>query len=245
MALGDAGNQNNKQFQPSYWTKWSLKQRDGKYRLSPSFSNGLMTLAIQEQGDGYKYTNVASITLSPMKAKIFAGCIDQYLVDLAAGEFKQEAYGVDTGIKDTRPIIAITQVNGVNTIVIGKVDPNGNFESRVDYSLNSQYHYNLQWKNLNSMDVSKEYHDTIEIEELRQLCDDFSRSSYGAYAAATCEMMRWEYSTPQKIDAIASKLGVEMRGQATSTGNSYFNRDTQQRPVSSRSSIEELEEELG
>ena len=79
MALGDSANQNqNRQYSPSYWSRFSIKQRDGKLRLSPSYSQGLMKLSIGEQGENYKYNDIASITLSPTKAKVFAEALRQY-----------------------------------------------------------------------------------------------------------------------------------------------------------------------
>ena len=244
MALGDSANQNqNRQYAPSYWSRFSIKQRDGKLRLSPSYSQGLMKLSIGEQGENYKYNDIASITLSPTKAKIFAEALKLYKED-------GMARGVDTGIKDTRPIIAISKINDTDAITIGKISPDGNFESRVDFMLNSQYHYGLKWRNLDNMDtVDKQFYDYMEIDQLIALCEEFAVSSFGATAASTCEMMRWDYSIPRAIEGIASKLGVELRANptnnATRTGNSFFNRDNDAPAKANRSSLEELEDELG
>ena len=245
MALGDSANQNqNRQYAPSYWSRFSIKQRDGKLRLSPSYSQGLMKLSIgEQQSDNYKYNDIASITLSPTKARVFAEALRQYKEDGIAR-------GVDTGIKDTRPIIAISKINDVDAITIGKISPNGEFESRVDFMLNSQYHYGLQWRNLDDMDtVGKQFYDQLEIDQLIALCEEFAISAFGATAASTCEMMRWDYSIPRAIEGIASKLGVELRANpsnnATRTGNSFFNRDAEAPARGNRSSLEELEDELG
>ena len=244
MALGDSANQNqNRQYSPSYWSRFSIKQRDGKLRLSPSYSQGLMKLSIGEQGENYKYNDIASITLSPTKAKVFAEALRQYKEDGIAR-------GVDTGIKDTRPIIAISKINDADAITIGKISPNGEFESRVDFMLNSQYHYGLRWRNLDDMGtVDKQFYDQLEIDQLIALCEEFATSAFGATAASTCEMMRWDYSIPRMIEGIASKLGIELRANpsnnATRTGNSFFNRETEAPARGNRSSLEELEDELG
>ena len=247
MALGDSANQNqNRQYAPSYWSRFSIKQRDGKLRLSPSYSQGLMKLSVGEQQENYKYNDIASITLSPTKAKIFAEGLKLYKQDGIAR-------GVDTGIKDVRPIIAISKINNEDTITIGKITPDGSFESRVDYVLNSQYHYGLQWENLDSMDtVAKQYYDQLEIDQLIALCEEFAVSAFGATAASTCEMMKLDYSMQRNIEAIASKLGVEMKANpsnnATRAGNSFFNKESggnDLRSRANRSSLEELEEEIG
>jgi hypothetical protein len=245
MALSDSSNQNqNKQYATSYWSRFSIKQRDGKLRLTPSYSQGLMTLTVGEQGDNYKYNNIATITLSPTKAKIFAECLRLYQQD-------GKTRGVDTGIKEVRPIIAITTIDGNAVLVIGKITPAGLFESRVDFVLNSQYHYGLEWENLDDMEsVSKKYYDSTEFEQLISLCEEFAISAFGATAASTCEMMRWDYSIPRSLDAIAAKLGVDTKSgpsnNTTRTGNSFFNRDENQNatPRGNRTSLDDLEEEL-
>ena len=229
MALGDTNVNQNKAYSPSYYSRWSIKQKDGKYRLSPSSSSGLLKISIQEQGEGYHWNDVANITLSPAKAKTFAAELEEfmkaYFVD---GGCDGRAFGVDTGIKDVRPIIAATSIEGIPYIVIGKIDTNGNFESRFDYQINVGYHYGLEWSNFDKMEVSKQFYDRSELEQLRDLCLVYAESAFGAMAASTLEMMKWDYSITRNVDAIAEKLGVERRtgGNATSTGNSFFNKQT-------------------
>jgi hypothetical protein len=250
MALGDSNQNQNRTYAPTYWSRWSIKQKDGKLRLSPRFSSGLLTLEISKSTSDFKWENVASITLSPMKASIFASEVNKFLNEFSLGEFSGKAYGVDTGIKEVRPIIAITMIDDQPTIVIGKVTPDGAFESRIDYKLNTEYHYALEWRNLDEMDVEKSYYNTAEIEQIIDLCNEFARSAFGATAAATCDMMKWDYQMPKNIEAIALKLGVETgkmsSNNSRSVGNSFFNKDDNKNSgTTRRSTIEELENELG
>jgi hypothetical protein len=248
MALGDSNQNQNKTYATSYWSRWSIKQKDGRLRLSPRFSSGLLTLEVSKQGGDYKWEVIASITLSPMKASIFASELNKFLNEFTEG-FSGKAYGVDTGIKEVRPIIAATMIDDKPTIVIGKVTPDGKFDSRVDYTLNTDYHYALEWTDLDAMEVDKSYYNTMELEQLIDLCLEFSRNAFGAGAAATCDMMRWDYSIPKTLDGIAAKLGVEtgkMSNNSRGVGNSFFNRDDNKNDGSTkRSTIEELESELG
>ena len=249
MALGDSNQNQNKQYAPSYWSRWSLKQRDGKLRLSPRFSQGLLTLEVSKSGSDYKWDKVADITLSPTKAKTLAVMFEAFLNDFNSGNYSGKAYGVDTGIKDVRPIIAIFANDAGIALTIGKVNPDGSFESRLDYSINTEYHYGLEWNNLDNMDVNKNFFDTMEVEQLIQLLNEFSANAYGAGAAATLEMMKWDYSVPKTLDAVAAKLGVETgkmssnNSRATTGGNSFFSKKND--GYKKRSRLEEMENELG
>jgi hypothetical protein len=247
MALGDSNQNQNRTYSTSYWSRWSIKQRDGKLRLAPRFSAGLLTLEISKPTQDYKWESVATITLSPMKASIFASELCKFLNEFTEGH-TGKAYGVDTGIKEIRPIIAATMIDDQPTIVIGKVTPDGSFESRIDYKLNTDYHYALEWTNLDEMEVDKSYYNTIEVEQLIDLCNAFANSAFGAQAAATADMIKWDYSIPKNIEAIAAKLGVEtgkMSNNSHTVGNSFFNKDDNKNNGSTkRSSIEELEKEL-
>lgn len=248
MALGDSNQNQNKQYSTSYWSRWSLKQRDGKLRLSPKFSQGLLTLEVSKITADYKWDKIADITLSPTKAKSLTYEFTKFLEDYTSGNYSGKAYGVDTGIKDVRPIIAIYANDTGIVLTIGKVNPDGSFESRLDYSINTEYHYGLEWNNLDNMEVEKKFYDTMEVEQLIQLFNEFSASAYGAGAAATLEMMRWDYSVPRNLEAIANKLGVETgkmssnNGRSSNSGNSFFSKND---GSTKRSSLEELESEIG
>lgn len=225
MALGDANVNQNKTYSPSYYSRWSIKQRDGKLRLTASFGSGLLKLSVQQQGEGYHYDSIADITLSPVKARIFAEQMDRFIEDVYSGSYSGTSYGVDTGVKDVRPVIIATVINDAPYIVIGKVTPNGEFESRVDYAINQEYHYGLDWTDLSKMEVDKKFYDKTELEQIRDLCLAYSESAFGATAASTLEMMKWDYSITRNVDAIAEKLGVERRTRNdSSTGNSFFNK---------------------
>lgn len=227
MALGDANVNQNKTYSQTYYSRWAIKQKDGKLRLTANFSSGLMKICIQEQAEDYKYNTVADITLSPVKAKTFAAEIDKFINDISSGTYSGKAYGVDTGIKDTRPIIAATMINDNPYIVVGKITPSGEFESRVDYSINLDYHYGLEWTDFDNMEVDKVFYNMSELEQLRDLCIEYSRSAYGAVASSTLEMMKWDYSIARNLDAVAEKLGVERvsYNNSKSTGNSFFNKE--------------------
>ena len=225
MALGDVNQ--NKTYSTSYYSKWNIKQKDGKLRISPSFSSGLLKLSVQQPTEGYRWDSIADITLSPTKARIFANELRNFIADFySENGWSGKSYGVDTGFKDVRPVIIATAINGSPYIVIGKVTPNGEFESRVDYAINQEYHYGLQWDNLDKMDVTREFYSQEELHQLVDLCESYAASAFGTIAASTLEMMKWDYSITRNVDAIAEKLGVErLTRNDSSTGNSFFNKD--------------------
>lgn len=227
MALGDTNVNQNRTYSPNYYSKWSIKQKDGKLRMVASYGSGLLKISVQQQGEGYRYDPLADITLSPTKARIFADQVQTFINDFYSEDgWSGKSYGVDTGFKDVRPVIIATAINGNPYIVVGKVSPDGSFESRVDYSINQEYHYGLEWSNLDNMEVDRNFYNITELEQIRDLCNEYAASAFGATAASTLEMAKWDYSITRNVDAIAEKLGVERRTRNdSSTGNSYFNRD--------------------
>lgn len=227
MALGDTNNNQNRTYSPSYYSKWGIKQQDGNLRMVASYGTGLLKISVQQHGEGYKFDPLADITLSPTKARIFAEEVQRFMNDFYSEDgWSGTSYGVDTGFKDVRPVIIATAINGNPYIVIGKVNPDGSFDSRVDYAINQEYHYGLEWSNLDKMEVNRSYYSRTELEQIRDLCNEYAASAFGATAASTLEMMKWDYSITRNVDAIAEKLGVERRTRNdSSTGNSYFNRD--------------------
>lgn len=227
MALGDANVNQNRTYSPNYYSKWSIKQKDGKLRMVASFGSGLLKISVQQHGEGYSFDPLADITLSPTKARIFADQMQNFINDFyGENGWSGKSYGVDTGFKDVRPVIIATSINGNPYIVIGKVNPDGSFESRVDYSINQEYHYGLEWSNLDKMEVDRTIYNLTELEQIRDLCGEYAASAFGATAASTLEMAKWDYSITRNVDAIAEKLGVERRTRNdSSTGNSFFNKD--------------------
>lgn len=229
MAMGDVNNQ-NKKYSTNYYSRFYLKASDGSMRLSPEYSGGLLKLRVTDGNfvNG-KYEPLADATLSPNKARILAEEISKFREKFVAGTAEDGvAYGVDTGTSSVRPIIAVTMIDGNPYLVIGKVNPDGQYEARLDYPLNTQYHYGLEWSDISNMKVSKDFKDILEIDQLITLLNQFVAESFGAGAAATCEMMKWDYPS-RKIDAIANKLGVEYKsGNYTSAGNSFFNKTDDQ-----------------
>ena len=244
--MGDVNNQ-NKKYSTNYFSRFYLKTADGSMRLSPDFSGGLLNINITDGNFvNNKYEQLARATLSPNKARLLSAQFSKFKEKFVNGTAEDgKAYGVDTGINAVRPIIAMTMINGAPYLVIGKVNQDGQFEARLDYPLNTHYHYGLEWGNLSKMDVKKDFNDTLEIDQLITLLDQFVAESFGAGAAATCEMMKWDYPS-RKIDAIANKLGVEYKtGNYQSVGNSFFNKTDEAGSTGSQperlNSIEDLD----
>ena len=250
MALGDAGKQNNggngkQHFDLTYWSRFNIKAADGKMKLAPSFSGGLMKLSVLEHEGDFKYKDVASVSLSPTKAKILACEIDSYIEAKKNDTYiPGRGYGIDTGINDIRPYACVVELNGLPYFSVGKINPDGSFNERKDYPINTNYHYGIDFKSFEEMDVEKRYYDYTELEQIRDLCNEFSIQYMGATAAATCDMMRWDYPS-KKIGEIAAKLGVETKGYSNNTGNSFFNKNDNTPAEHNRTSIEDLENELG
>ena len=80
MAIGgnrdeQSGNNNNRIFENTYYSRLRFRNDQFKTNLGISFRSGLMIMEISrlQEGNGFKYDPVESIYLSPTKARILAG----------------------------------------------------------------------------------------------------------------------------------------------------------------------------
>ena len=120
-------NQNNTLYNPTYYSRLSIKNPVDNLRLSFTFWNGTLRLSISEAGTAQDGRNneLAYIHLSPTKARIFSACVKRIIENPEAVDI----FGVDTGTGETRGLIAIGRDMGKPYLVIAKVDANGKYES--------------------------------------------------------------------------------------------------------------------
>ena len=97
-------------------------------------------------------------------------------------------------------------------ITIGKINGEGSITNAVTIPLNVEYNYALEWDDIESMKLTKAYYDSIELDQIMQLFDDFSKSMNGAYAYSVLDLGRYEIAgIKNKMDPIYEKLGIERR----------------------------------
>ena len=167
-------NQNNTLYNPTYYSRLSIKN---------PVNNEL-----------------AYIHLSPTKARIFSACVKRIIENPEAVDI----FGVDTGTGETRGLIAIGRDMGKPYLVIAKVDANGKYESNQRFNFNTDYHYSLQINDIVKLGFKKEYDNYIELNQLKDLLEDYSRNASCAAAYFYHDTARYETA---KASNLIRKIG--------------------------------------
>lgn len=214
----NGNNQNGKLFENTYYSRLRIKNADSKLALGFSFKSGLMYADISELKDpsSYKYESLESICLSPTKAGILYCEINSFK------EFAEEckkngsidtgkAFGVNAGLSEKVSYIAFhLSEDGSTCITIGKIDGSGNILERATIMLNRDYHYGLEWTDIDNMQLEKNTYDDVELTQIQYILNDFSRAMSGATAYSFADLTRYDNARIlKKMDPIYDKLGIE------------------------------------
>ena len=212
MALGNNNyqnrNQQNQQSEPSYYSRIRITNPTDNIGLNFTFWKGLLKVSIVESGNAQegRSNELAYIHLSPTKARLMAQCVDKILSD----EKSSDIYGINTGIGEVNGFMAIGRDMGNPYLIIAKVGQNG-YESSQRFNFNKDYNYFLQVSDLDKLKFKKEYDNTVELTQFRDILEDFARASSGAIGASVHDIGRYEASkTNALVRKIAAKVGVEL-----------------------------------
>lgn len=235
MAVGDYGNNNgansngnnNKMYENTYYSRLKIKNSEENLCLNISFRSGLLILEITElqKDNGFKYETLETIYLSPTKAKLLAAELVKLKVYMInANEIQAgKAFGVNAGMGEKVSYIGFHLTNDKTILVtIGKIDGGGNIIEQATMNLNYNYHFALEWEDINNMDLKKVYDNNLEIDQIYELLMDFSRSMNGAAGYSAIDLGRYDLGRVlKKMDPIYDKLGIERRNSGS---NNYGNR---------------------
>lgn len=250
MALG-SGN-NKEYFENTFYSRIKFRNSD-EITLGFAFWKGLLKINLSQIKAGTnEYEEIAVIHLSPMKAKLLKDKLE-YLKTLDYNDTR--LFGVDTGITDTRNIIAFgndatSTKDGIKRyLVIGKVDPNGTLLNPVRFDFNFDFNFSIEWIDLNKMDCSKSYDNNLEMDMFIAVLEQFVNSMTGAMAYSVMDMARFDLSRVNtKIETVMEKLGIETKRGGGDQSNSYFNKNGAASPQNSNRgrsnnmTIEDLED---
>jgi hypothetical protein len=257
MAIGDSsysnngsnanGNNQNRNYDNTYYSRVSVKN-DNNLAISISYRSGLMIIEIAEKKDGYKYESLEQIHLSPMKALLLTKEIDKFKEYLKTGDITiGKAFGVNAGMKDKVSYIGFHAGEDKKIYVtIGKFDDKGNIVEQATTHLNQNYNFALEWSNINTMEVTKEYNDEVELEMLQNAISDFALHMNGAIAYSVADLTRYDLNrTNGKFDAIFDKLGIERRSNGSgnySRSNSFLNNASTGGATENHTSFDNIED---
>lgn len=237
MAIGDSnysnnGNFNNgeggnggakKLFDQTFYSRLSIKDPDKK-SLTISFRSGLLIISIDQILEGFKHDTVETIYLSPNKALLFKEELARFMKYYTEGNIEEnKAFGVNAGMSEKVSYIGISATADKRIVLtIGKFDNSGKIIESASVNLNINYHFALEWNDINTMeDVQKVYDDLLEVKQLYTLCDEFYKGMTGAAGYAAFDTGRYEINRiSRKMDPIYDKLGIER----IRSNNNYSNR---------------------
>ena len=229
MALGSNTYQNNNQqqnFEPSYYSRFRIKNAVENLSLTFTYWKGLLKLSISQSNDntnnngGGKVVELASIHLSPLKARLFANCVQKVIDDTESSS----SYGVNTGTGASNGLIAIGREMGKAYLIIAKVNGDGSFEAKQRFDFNINYNFSLKFSDFDKLSHVKEMDDNIELVIFRDALIDYSRAFVGAYAAATHDIGRYETGKINSlIRNIAEKNGIQTKSNNSNFGTGFFN----------------------
>ena len=258
MALGDSTKKQN--FENNYFSRAKFNNYEAKRMISFCFWKGYLKIVMNEIIESYsgvEYKERTYIHLSPNKAYLLKEQLEKFLY-LPKEESKIQCVGVDTGINSLKNFIAIgyTENKDDLSLTIGKLDTtSGNITEKYSYTFNQNYHYGIQWSDLDKMKFDSVYNDRLELENLLIILDEYVKSMTGAMAYSVLDLGRFDYTRlNNKTDAIIQHLGIDYKSSKqqfsgnSGTSNSYFNKnglgaaspENTNRARSERTTIEDL-----
>lgn len=224
MALGDGGQNNNqrKYNEDSYNSRFTLYNPDGKY-LKFKYWAGKLSISInvgENSAQGFRYNETIAVYLSPMKAKVMANELEQFINDK-----KSPAVGVVTGNGDPNTCLTFMRDKDDNVIIdISKVDASGKRTQSDSFTIQKDYHYAVAYKNFDKLDFEKKMYNDLELQGIIDVMNNFYIACNGANAYGVLDMSRFNYSRlKSNTEAIMDKLGIQRNSSRGGSGQSFFN----------------------
>ena len=251
MGIGDFNtnerNNSKKLFESTYYSRLRFKNPNSNLALGFTFKSGLLVIEISQldSSNGFNYTSLQSINVSPTKAKIFAGQIETFKEYYKEGNITPgRAFGINAGMGEKVSYIGIhADTNKDIFVTIGKIDNEGQILEHSTFTMNRNYHYGLEWNDINAMSLVKTYYDNIELDQFHDIVNQFANYMNGAIAYSAFDLGRYEINRlSKKIDPIYDKLGIERynsNGNKGGTNNFLNNAGTNSNHISS-DDIDEL-----
>lgn len=253
MAIGDnnyggnSGN-NNRPYENTYYSR--VRFKNGEKQININFHSGLMQLEVGyvSQTDGFKFNSEGSVYLSANKAYLLAAQIGEFLKYREAGDIDpQKAFGVNTGMGDKVSFIGFSSDSDKNIYAtIGKFDGSGVITEKTKFQFAQDYHFGLEWNNIEENDITKVFNNDMEIKMLKAALEDFAKSMFGATAYGVVDMGRWDvHRMNKRVDQIFDKLGIERQSYGSNRNYNQTNNFLSGASSTSKSYDEFAEDLLG
>ena len=251
MAIGGTYNSNSteggntkKYYDNTYYSRLRIKNDDAKLALSYSFKSGLLVVEISEIKQGFQYEAIENVYVSPTKALLLSREIDKFKEYLSGSDIdSKKAFGVTTGMGEKVSYIGFSaDENKRIYLTLGKIDGSGNITSSATIPFNQEYHFSVEWDNIESMDLSKVYHEDVELIQFQNMIIDFARSMSGSMAYSILDMAKVDINSIKgKMDPIYDKLGIERRSYGNRSYGGENNFLNNAKSTSNSTSFDEIE----
>lgn len=232
MALGTNDNNSRKYQTIQAFSQYKMSNTESKVDatvFTQSFWNHTLKLSISpmkpsnDDTIAWDYDNGISIYLNHTKARMFSLEIQKFLA--------KEATSV--GVNSGNGCIIIT--NGAEygvdhpIMTIRKIDPEtGETVASAAYDFKTKYHYAIRNFEESNFSFDKFYYDTLELEQLVTLLEEYYKSMTCAIAYSVMEESKYNNTAQMNmVKSIAEKVGVELKsggGNSYKSSNSAFNR---------------------
>ena len=199
----------------SYYPRLSFTTEDQSVNLKFEMRSGLLQFKLyKKEPSGYYPSDPTEIIyVSPAKAAMLDEQIQKFkdYVENSKKIDENVAFGINGGMNEKVSFIAFHSNQDKDIfITIGKFDGNGTITESLDYKIQKNFNYALDWKNLRSMDLEKSYYDNLELDTIHNLVKDFARSMNGASAYAVHDLGRYDLARVlNKMDPVYDRLGIE------------------------------------
>jgi hypothetical protein len=221
MAIGGTynannnGNENNKKsVDNTYFSRIKIKNDEVKLSLSYKYNLGNLIVTASEIKDGFHYEELEAVWISPTKALLFSKEIDKFKEYLVGSKIEEKrAFGITTGMGEKVSYIGFSADKEKHIyLTLGKIDGSGNITNSVTVPFNYNYHYAIEWNNIDAMDLEKVQYEDVELTQFQNMVKDFARAMSGAYAYSVLDLGRYDIAGIKgKMDPIYEKLGIEKR----------------------------------
>ena len=238
------GGEKKKLYDNTYYSRLKVKNESEKLYLGFSFRGGNLIFEISAIKDGFQFEPIENIFISPTKALLLDIEIDKYkeYVSTAKKIDPNRAFGITSGFGDRVSYIGFHNDGNKTLVTIGKIDGNGNITNSVTIPFNTEYHYAVEWNNIESMDLEKAYDESIELTQIQYLLKDFARSMSGAMAYSVADLTRFDHkSILNKMDPIYDSLGIERRTYNNSNYGKQNNFLNNAKSTSNHTSYDDIE----
>lgn len=223
MSLGNTYNNNQTNKQPDFSMYSNYRMNNAESKIDATcitfryWKTNLCIGIFPRKNTGndevsFDMDNGITIYLSHTKARIFKNELELFLKDPIA----YNSVGVASGQA------AITISNGSEygkdnpVITIRKVTDTGEVVASFAYEFKKNYHSSIRNYDGKNFDIIYDDYQTIEIEQLITLLDEYCKAVTNAVAFTVLDQRKYSATRVEnKIDAIAASLGVEI----AKTGN--------------------------